>query len=294
LIDLEEYSLPAKYDAATGPKKSYKLDGIPSDWRIIRTVIGEPKWKSSLMMILVDRDSVLEMADTALELFKTGFFQLQEALAAFTADSPTHGTDTGIFMNVDKASVPIVWNHLAACIEGNGFVHTPVAEDDSKGPWREMFDAITKRDSAEHEIKDLKYVPLIIEPSKLDSRTERAFVSFNHLLIPQGLFLTARDNVHWANNDEFTSRLRARGIYDLAQEYPHVERRTGAEERISELERSKKECWPEAAKKSISGTLSRIVAGPSEAKLSRGTCLREFMTVRYRKTANGDVGAASV
>lgn len=286
--DLKEYGLRDSFLPSSNPhspRVPYKLEGIASDWRIIRTVIGKPTWKSSLLMILVDRedrDSLLKMPETALALFRTGFFQLQEPLEAFAAEGPTHSSDIGIFMNVDKPSVPAVWNHICACIEGKSFVHIPVVSDGDMGPWGEMFKAMAKHDPAENEITVRNYVPLILEPAKLDQFTAKGFVSFNHLLIPQGLFLGVGDNGKWAAGGKFAARLRDRHISELTKEYPFVKERN-TEERIRFLEESRKDCWPDTAVGAqILGAFK--VVGQSDDKLSRLTCLREFMTVRYSKS----------
>jgi hypothetical protein len=185
-------------------------------------------------------------------------------------------------MNLGKASVPAAWNHLCGCSKGEQFVHVVAGSEDSKGPWPEAFKRMSKASRFEHEIKDRKYFPMILEPAKLSASSGPGFVSYVHHLIPQPLFLDERPNAKWVENSNFPVRLERRHLAGLAKEYPRGERKK-AEERIADLRSSAEGCWPNIAKtREVLHDFYEITPEPNDAMLSRATCLGDFMTVRYK------------
>jgi hypothetical protein len=291
-MDVSEYGLDAMFSDEHGLPKRFKHNGIACDWRIIRSLIGEPDWKASMLMVLLP--PALAEERMAGILFRTGFYQAQDALSAFNAEGPSQGSDKSIFMNVEQASVPSVLDHLAASVDGGRFVHVPAGAEESKGPWPEFVEAMaTSFYGGELEIRDHKYLPVILEPRKLGASCAAGFMSFTHLLIPHVLYLhDHRTNTRWVKGTpstaSFRKRLKKMEIDAFTQEYPKKrdERHNFGIEGIEALKKMNPSCWPELSEyKGMLNSLRNILPTLRERKLSRLACLSEFMTVLHREQA---------
>jgi hypothetical protein len=274
-LDAETYRIDTKSN----------LTGIASDWRVVRHAAADSRWTASLLMLPdsfvgLARDSAaasIPAPPHALHtLFRAGFDQLQDALAAFTPPQPfDQDSDTSIFMNIGKASVPTMMDHLRLCLAGEQFVHCVVGEQDVNGPWPALLQKVREID--EFEITSQGYVPVILEPRKLTEQFPGpGFVSFVHPLAPQGLYIELRPNQKWLEG--FKQRIRGQLLEQFVEVYP-LEGKNRDD--LAELQRINPQCWP-AFELLPGGGRSSVI---QSAKLSRETCLSEFMTLRFSQQA---------
>lgn len=257
-----------------------RLEGIASDWRVVRNTVGNAEWEASLLMLpdgfLSEPPSSHSASQSGTPnllqaFFRAGFDQLQDALSAFTPpESGDHDQDTFIFMNIETPSVRAMMNHLKSSIEGERFVHYAATTQDDNGPWPALFQKLSELN--EYEVTQQRYLPVLLEPRKLDKAFHGpAIVSFVNPFIPQGLYVTHRSNNKWV--PKFAARMKKQLLTGFAEIYPFEA--ANDKEDLAKLKKINSKCWPAFP--------SSALLGEQVGKLCRKTCLSQFMTVRYRR-----------
>jgi hypothetical protein len=207
-----------------------------------------------------------------LKLLLEAWGQAQDALEAFVAEDEPHLPDSPYFLNIEDASVPTVLRHLTNCVDGKAFLHCPTRNTDANGP----FPAFLRWAAAIKDTEQDYYIPLILEPRRLDctSGEDFGFVSMIHPLIAKSLRFTERSWTPSKLTANLKPELKTRNIEHLIQIH--------ATPTVKNLKRLGCE--------GIRVTLRGLVKDEPGAKvlgqnLNRDRCLKIFMKVEPRKAA---------
>jgi hypothetical protein len=262
---------------------AFQKDGrIASHWRLVKKLRSTAKWEASLLLLpqeIVCTDagtgetqSSTSARELLLKLLLEAWGQAQDALEAFVAEDEPHLPGKPYFLNIEDASVPTVLRHLTNCVDGKAFLHCPARNTDANGP----FPAFLRWAAAIKDTEQDYYIPLILEPRRLDCTSDEdfGFVSMIHPLIAKSLRFTERPWTPSKLTASLTPELNTRNIEHLIQIY--------ATATVKNLKRLGCEDMRVMLRGLVKDESGAKVLGQN---LNRDRCLKIFMKVKPRKAA---------
>jgi hypothetical protein len=256
-----------------------KSDQVASHWRIVKAT-PKVKWEASLLLLPQKIAGTVTGSqktttkkwtrELLLKLLIEAWGQAQDALEAFVAEDEPHLEGSPYFLNIEDASVPIVLRYLSDCVDGKALLHCPSCKGDANGPFQDFLKwAAGIADPDQDE-----YVPLILEPRRLNGTAEGdfGFVSMIHPLIAKSLRFTERSWSPSKLTASLTAELKSRHIEDLI----HIH----ATATVRDIKKLGCDTIRVRLKGLVKDEPGAKVLGKN---LARDRCLRIFMKVEPRK-----------